>query len=415
MHAAFITTGGVMQNVAYVGLDVHKATISVTVAEDGRDGAVRFIGVIPNTPGDVLKLVRRLAKDDQRLEFCYEAGCCGYGIYRQIVELGHGCTVVAPTLIPRKSGDRIKTDRRDAAKLAVQHRSGDLTAVWVPDEIHEAMRDLVRARFDAVIHLVRARQQLLAFLLRRGRLYTIGKHWTLRHRRWLSHQEFTQPAHQIVFQDYVEAVTTAQERRDQLEKRTTATLPTWSLAPLVNAVRALRGLDLISATTLVAAIGDVSRFDTPQKLMAYLGLVPSEQSSGERVRRGGITKTGNKEARRMLIEAAWNYRFPARVAQDKSEILVRQPKPIRDIAWKAQVRLCGRYRRLVALGKKPHIAITSKNSTWRRSLQMGQGMYPLRLVRLPRYAFVGAGSADEALIGREPSGRAVFRQPQLRR
>ena len=348
-----------MQNIAYVGLDVHKATIAVTLAEDGRDGAVRFIGTIPNTPLDVQKLVKQLAKKERRLEFCYEAGGCGYGIYRQIVELGHGCTVVAPSLIPRKPGDRIKTDRRDAAKLAVQHRSGDLTAVWVPDEVHEAMRDLVRARIDAVMQLMRARQQLLAFLLRHGRVYTSGKNWTLKHRKWLASQSFPQPAHQIVFQDYVEAVTTAQERRDQLEKRILATVANWSLATLVDALRALRGLDFISVVTFVAAIGDLSRFQTARQLMAYLGLVPSEQSSGERIRRGGITKTGNREARRMLVEAAWSYRYPARVAQEKSDIIVRQPKSIRDIAWKAQTRLCQRYRRLSALGKKPTVVVAA--------------------------------------------------------
>jgi transposase len=184
-----------MQSIEYVGLDVHKATIAVSLAKDGRDGDVQFIGTIANTPLDVQKLVRKLAKNEQRLEFCYEAGCCGYGIYRQIVQLGQGCTV-APSLIPRKPGDRIKTDRRDAAKLAVQHRAGDLTAVWVPDELHEAMRDLVRARIDAVMQLMRSRQQLLAFLLRHGRTYTTGKNWTLRHRKWLASQSFLQPAHQ---------------------------------------------------------------------------------------------------------------------------------------------------------------------------------------------------------------------------
>ncbi len=261
----------------------------------------------------------------KKLEFCYEAGCYGYGIYRQIVELGHGCTVVAPSMIPRKPGDRIKTDRRDAAKLAVQHRSGDLTPVSVPDEVHEAMRDLARARLDTVMQLMRGRQELLAFLLRHRRIYATGKHRTFRHRRWLATQVFTQPAHQIVFQDYMEAVTTAQDRRDQLEERITATMTNWSMAPLVDALRALRGLDFISVVTFVAAIGDLSRFETPRQLMAYLGLVPSEQSSGERVCRGGITKTGNREARRMLVEAAWSYRYPARVAQHKSDIIVQQP------------------------------------------------------------------------------------------
>jgi transposase len=348
-----------MGKTLYIGLDVHKATLSVTVAEEGRDGAVRFLGTIPNTPMDVAKLAKRLGKDGYRLEFCYEAGGCGYGIYRQLTALGHGCMVVAPTLIARKPGDRIKTDRRDSERLAMQHRSGDLTAVWVPDEVHEAMRDLVRARIDAMMQLMRARQQLLAFLLRHRRTYETGKNWTLRHRRWLAGQSFEQEAHRIVFQDYVEAEWAAQNRRDQLEARITEMLPNWSMAPLVDALRALRGLDLISVVIFVAAIGDLGRFATPRQLMAYLGLVPSEQSSGERVRRGGITKTGNREARRMLVEAAWSYRYPARVSMGKTDIVVRQPKTIRDIAWKAQVRLCGRYRALNASGKRPTVVVAA--------------------------------------------------------
>jgi transposase len=214
-----------MQKTLYVGLDVHKASISVTTAEEGRDGEVRFIGTIPNTQADLIKLARRLAKEGRRLEFCYEAGGCGYGIYRQLVGLGHGCTVAAPTLIARKPGERIKTDRRDSQKLTLQHRFGDLTAVWVPDPVHEAMRDLVRARMDAVMQLMRARQQCLAFLLRHGRNYGAGKkNWTQRHRRWLSTQTFEQATHRIVFQDYVEAVWSAQDRRDQLEARISAML-----------------------------------------------------------------------------------------------------------------------------------------------------------------------------------------------
>ncbi len=348
-----------MPNTLFVGLDVHKATISVTTAEEGRDGPIRFIGAIPNTPAALAKLAGRLGKDGAGLEFCYEAGGCGYGIYRQLVGLGHGCTVAAPSLIARKPGERIKTDRRDSEKLAVQHRSGDLTAVWVPDEIHEAMRDLVRARIDAVMQLMRCRQQLLAFLLRHGRTYEAGKNWTLRHRRWLAGQAFEQEAHRIVFQDYVEAVWAAQDRRDQLEARIAAMMPSWSMAPLVDALRTLRGLDLISSVTFVAAIGDLGRFATPRHLMAYLGLVPSEQSSGERVRRGSITKTGNREARRMLVEAAWSYRYPARVSMGKTDVVSRAPKPIRDIAWKAQTRLCDRYRKLIAGGKRPTVVVAA--------------------------------------------------------
>jgi transposase len=303
-------------------------------------------------------MAKRLAKHGE-LDFCYEASCCGYNIHRQLTGLGHRCTVVATSLIPVKPGERIKTDRRDSQKLAILHRSGDLTAVWVPDATHEALRDLVRARVDATMHLMRARQQLLAFLLRHGRSYPTGKHWTQRHRGWLAMQTFAEPVHQIVFQDYIEAVWTAQQRRDALVQRITTTMASWSLGPLVEALRGLRGIDLISAATLVATTGDLSRFESPRRLMGYLGLVPSEHSSGASIKRGGITKTGNREARRMLVEAAWSYRYPARVAKEKAEILVRLPKGVRDIAWKAQTRLCVRYRAMIARGKKPTVVIAA--------------------------------------------------------
>jgi len=325
----------------------------VSIAEDGRNGEVRFLGGIPNTPDEIAKLAKRLSRHGT-LDFCYEAGGCGYGIYRQLSQLGYRCMVVAPSMIPRKPGERIKTDRRDSQKLAVLHRSGDLTAVWVPETVHEAMRDLVRARLDASVQFTRARQQLSAFLLRQGRIYTAGKSWTLRHRRWLASQTFEVHAHQVVFQDYVEAVWTAQQRKDGLIDRIKAIVDEWSLGRLVHALRSLRGMDLISAATLVATIGDLTRFESPRLLMGYLGLVPSAHSSGQSVRRGGITKTGNREARRMRVEAAWCYRYPARVAQSKTEVLVHAPKSVRDIAWKAQTRLCGRYRMMVAKGQEAH-------------------------------------------------------------
>jgi transposase len=218
---------------------------------------------------------------------------------------------------------------------------------------------LVRARVDASMHLMRARQQLLAFLLRHGRSYPTGKHWTQRHRCWLAGQTFHEPAHGIVFQDYLETVWTAQERRDALIDRISAMVAQWSLGPLVEALRGLRGIDLVSAATFIASTGDLSRFESPRLLMGYLGLVPSEHSSGGTIRRGGITKTGNREARRMLIEAAWSYQYPARIAKEKAEILVRLPKNIRDIAWKAQTRLCTRYRSMVARGKKPTVVVAA--------------------------------------------------------
>ena len=347
-----------MQTRSFVGLDVHKATIAVSIAEDGRNGEVRFLGAIPNTPDEIAKLAKRLSRHGT-LDFCYEAGGCGYCIYRQLTLLGHNCMVVAPSMIPRKPGERIKTDRRDSQKLAILHRSGDLTAVWVPDVTHEAIRDLVRARLDASAHYMKARQQLVAFLLRQGRTYTDGKNWTQRHRRWLASQTFEIHAHQIVFQDYVEAVWTAQQRKDALIERIEGMVNEWSLGPLVHALRALRGLDTLSAVTFVATIGDLGRFESPRLLMGYLGLVPSEHSSGESVRRGGITKTGNREARRMLVEAAWCYRYPARVAQKKAEVLLHPTKSVREIAWKAQTRLCGRYRMMVAKGKKPTVVVTA--------------------------------------------------------
>ncbi len=370
-----------MQTRSFIGMDVHKATISISIAEDGRNGPVRFLGVIPNAPEEIAKMAKRLSRHGE-LDFCYEAGGCGYGIYRQLTALGHRCMVVATSMIPRKPGERIKTDRRDSQKLAILHRSGDLTPVWVPDAAHEALRDLVRARVDATMHLMRARQQLLAFLLRHGRSYTTGKNWTQRHRSWLAGQSFELPVHRIVFQDYVEAVWAAQERRDTLIDRIEEMVASWSLGPLVEALRGLRGIDMVSAATFIATTGDLSRFDSPRLLMGYLGLVPSEHSSGGNIRRGGITKTGNREARRMLIEAAWSYRYPARVAKEKAEILVRLPKIIRDIAWKAQTRLCARYRALIAKGKKPTVVVAAlarelAGFVWAIGQEMRVGVEPI--------------------------------------
>ena len=344
----------------FIGLDVHKRSIAVATAEGERNGEVQFVGEIANEPAAVDKLLKKLARKGQSLDFCYEAGPCGYGLYRQIISSGHGCTVAAPSKIPTASGDRVKTDRRDALRLAVLHRAGDLTSVWVPDETHEAMRDLVRARTDAMMQLMRARQQLLAFLLRHGRIYEVGRnHWTHRHRQWLAGQNFDEPAHCIVFQDYVEAVWAATDRRDALIVRIKELTPAWSLGPMVEALRCFRGLELVSAATFLAAVGDLTRFETPRQLMSYLGLTPSEYSSGDRVCRGGITKTGNREARRMLVEASWSYKYPARVSQDKTDLLVKQPKAIRDLAWKTQERLCGRFRKLSARGKKSTVVVTA--------------------------------------------------------
>lgn len=347
-----------MDDITFVGLDVHKATVCVAVAESGRGGDVRQIGVFENRPEILGKMVARLAKNGRRLSFCYEAGPCGYGLHRLLIGSGHECVVVAPSLIPIKAGDRVKTDRRDALMLAKLHRAGELTALWVPDGAHEAMRDLIRARATAVRVLGKARQHLQGFLLRHERVYRGVRTWTLAYRRWLTTVRFEHPAQQIVLQDYIHAVEDAETRRDRLTDQIEELLPHWSMAPVVTALQAMRGVALVVAVTVVAEVGDFRRFVHPRQLMAYLGLVPSEHSSGSSVRRGAITKAGNALARRVLIEGAWTYRMSARVSRKIHDRLEQVSQQIRDIAWKAQVRLCARYRRLTAAGK-PKVVVTT--------------------------------------------------------
>lgn len=346
-----------MQDITFVGLDVHKATIAVSVAAAGRDGEVRHLGRVENRPEVVRRLVERLRRSGHELRLCYEAGPCGYGLHRQLTELGCHCVVVAPALIPRRPGDRVKTDRRDATALATLHRAGELTPVWVPDATHEAMRDLVRARATAARALTKARQQLQAFLLRHRRVHA-GRAWTRAHRRWLADLRFDHPAQQIVLQDYVSAVEDAAARVARLMGQIAELVPAWSMATVVDALQAMRGISLLAAVTLVAEVGDFRRFVNPRQLMAYLGLVPSESSSGGRTRRGGITKAGNHHARRVLIEGAWTYRFAARLSRGLHARNAEQPKEVRAIAWQAQLRLCGRYRRLAA-GGKPKVVVTT--------------------------------------------------------
>jgi transposase len=347
-----------VDRISYVGLDVHKDGIVAAIADGGLRGEIREYGRIANTAAALERLVRKLGGDGTTLRFCYEAGPCGYGIQRRLSARGHECVVVAPSLIPKRPGDRVKTDRRDAASLARLHRAGELTAVWVPDTGHEAMRDLVRARLDAVHALRRARQQLSGFLLRHGCHYGRPA-WTKLHRRWLAGLKFEQAVHHLVLEDYLQAVEAAAARRDRLTAQIAAMLPDWTLAPVVAALQTMRGMALVNAATVIAELGDLSRFANPRQLMAYLGLVPSEHSSGASVRRGGITKAGNSAARRLLIEAAWCYRFPARISRDLRLRQEDQPKSIREIAWKGQVRLCTRYRRLARTGKPANVVTTA--------------------------------------------------------
>jgi transposase len=344
---------------AYVAFDTSKTKHAVAIADGGRRGEVRFLGDVASSPARVERLTRKLAERYDKLHFCYEAGPTGYGLYRHLRELGHDCTVVAPSLIPKKPGERIKTNRRDAVTLARLLRAGELTAVWVPDALHEAVRDLVRAREAAAQDLRRKRQQLLSFLLRHGRIFDGRQHWTLAHRRWLAGHSFAHPAQQIVFQDAIEAIDEALARLRRLEQQLVAIVPSWSMAPVVAAYQALRGASFLVAVTIAAEIGDLRRFDTPRQLMAFLGLVPRERSTGDTVRRAGLTLAGNRRARRVLVEAAWSYRHPARVSETLRARLEGLPKPVRDIAWKAQIRLCARYRRLSAAGKKLPVVIAA--------------------------------------------------------
>jgi transposase len=342
----------------FVGMDVHKATVAIAVAEQGRNGEVRFVGDVDSKPSTVIAILRKLEKKHGTIECVYEAGPCGYALYRQLKSVGIACLVIAPSKIPTSPG-HVKNDHRDALSLARLLRAGDITPVWVPEPIHEAMRDLVRARHAASFDLRKARQRLQSYLLLRDRIYGF-KMWGTRHREWLSRQLFEHPAQQIAYQGYLNAMEQAEGRRQQLEEQIALLLPSWSLAPVVNALQALRGVAPVIAVSIVAEVGDFSRFESPRSLMAYLGLVPGEHSSGATIRSRGITKQGNSVLRALLFEAAWGYRFVAKVSV---AMKARRPEGIPqqaiDIAWKAQVRLCARYRKLLANGKKSQVAITA--------------------------------------------------------
>ncbi|MGH8115180.1 MAG: IS110 family transposase, partial [Rhodanobacteraceae bacterium] len=299
----------------------------------------------------------KMADRYETLHVCYEAGPTGYGLYRQVLGLGHECIVVAPSLIPRRPGDRVKTNRRDAQSLARLLRAGELTAVWVPDETHEAVRDLVRTRTMAVEDYRRKRQHVSSFLLRHGRAYESAATWKGRHLRWLDGQNFAHPAQRLAYQEMLNAVRATAERIDRLDAALIEIVPAWTMAPVVSAFQAMRGIQFVTATTMVAETGDLRRFEHPRQLMAFLGLVPSERSTGDTKRQGRITKAGNGSARKALIEAAWTYRHSAGMGVQHQQRQQGLPQPVRDIAWKAQTRLCARYRRLMAKGKRNTVVV----------------------------------------------------------
>jgi transposase len=335
----------------FIGMDVHKDTIAVAYVAQDHGAEVTSIGTIGTRQCDIDQLIRKMQSKAKHLIFVYEAGPCGYWLYRYLRKKDYDCWVVAPSLIPKKAGDRVKTDRRDALQLARLARSGDLTVVYVPQVQDEAIRDLTRAREDAISDLKDAKFRLKAFLLRHDIRYTGRANWGPAHLRWLSEVVCPTPTQQIVFQEYVRAVQEHTERLQRLVQELHEHVQAWRLYPVVEALQALRGVPFTVAVTLRAAMGDLTRFDTPRELMHFLGLTPSEYSSGAQRRQGSITKAGNSHARRVLVEGAWAYRYPAKVSRHLQLRLETQPKIIQDISWKAQVRLCNRYRRLVARGK----------------------------------------------------------------
>jgi len=349
-----------MKRVKFVGLDVHAETIAVAVAEP--DGEVRSLGVIPNREDSVRKLARKLGAVEE-LRFCYEAGPTGYVLYWQLARMGAKCEVVAPTLVPVKSGDRVKTDRRDALKLARNYRAGELTAVWVPDAAHEALRDVVRAREAAKKDQLRARHRLSKFLLRHGRRPPMGvKPWTMKYLEWVKREvHFEQLAQEATLLDYLNEVEHAAARiarlDDAIEEAVKVAPP--KMRAVIEALQALRGVAHVAAVTVVAELGELSRFGRATQLMGYGGIVASENSSGERTRRGNITKAGNAHLRRVVVEAAWAYRHRPAVGATLRKRQEQVSEEVKEIAWKAQQRLHGRYRKLLAKGKNKGVVVTA--------------------------------------------------------
>jgi len=346
-----------MASVVDVGLDVHKDSIVMGVAREGREPA-EIWKTIPYDGTRLRKDLKSLVKNGERLRVCYEAGPTGFGLCRQLREAGIDCIVVAPSLVPSKPGDRVKTDHRDARKLAHFLRSGDLTEVYVLEEAVEAIRDLERARYGAKCAERVARHQLSKFLLRQDRRWE-GTTWTQKHRDWIRSQRFAYPAQQRVLEDYLKAVEDLAERVERLTRQVEELAEETALAPLVKALQAFRGISVVSAVTIAAEVGDLRRFATPGQFMAYIGLVPSEDSTGKRRRQGAITRCGNAHLRRILVEAAWHYRHLPLMSKELRRRNQGLAEGVRRIAWEAQKRLNKRLYHLIHAGKSTPKAITA--------------------------------------------------------
>jgi transposase len=336
----------------WVGLDVHAATISIATVAAGT--AEPRVWEIPNDPKEIRRTFKRLGQGTE-LHCCYEAGVCGFEVRRLLEAMGIQCEVVAPALVPRRPGDRVKTDRRDALKLARLHRAGELCAIAVPTPEQEAVRDVVRAREDVRRDLTAARHRIATFLLRHGRIYS-ETNWTKRHWAWVRGQVFERDAERITFEHYLALVTYLETRRASLDREIELVAETDAYRAQVEKLCTLRGFSVLGSMVLLSEVVDFRRFQTPRELMAYVGLVPSERSSGAKEKRGGITKAGNAHVRRILVEAAWAYRHRPALSKRAKRILTAQPAAVATVAVKAQQRLHRRYMRLVGRGKKSQLA-----------------------------------------------------------
>jgi len=348
-------------NILFIGLDTHKSFTEVAYIEDERGVKPIHLGRILSNKAAFKKLVRQFQSKypQATLHFVYEAGPCGYWIYRLLTSLNQCCYVIAPSLIPKKPGEHIKTDKRDALKLAKLLKSEDLTPIYVPEPEDEAVRDLSRARETTMKDLKDAKYQLKALLLRNNINTAVKDNWSLQHLRWLAELVLPHPCQQIVLQEAVSTITERMKRLKRLDNELAHSVKNWRYYPVVKALQAMRGIRLLIATGVIAELGDLTRFDHPRKLMSYLGLVPSEHSSGGKRRLGAITKCGNSRARRLLVEGAHTYKYNANISK---EMQLRQeglPKQIIDIAWQAQLRLCRRYQRLMHRGKHRNVVVTA--------------------------------------------------------
>lgn len=347
--------------ITFIGLDTHKEFSEVVTIGDQRDLDHESLGRIPSTRQAFTKLARRLQSKypESTLHFVYEAGPCGFWIYRLLTSLGHVCYVVAPSLIPKKPGERIKTDKRDAIKLARLMRANELSPIYVPEADDEAVRDLSRAREAACHDRKRAKHQIKSFLLRNFILYKGSANWGPKHRRWLAEIMLPHPAQQIVLQEMIHTLNERTQRLNNLDNELVHIGSQWRFYPVVKAIQAMRGVSLIVAMGLICELGDLTRFDHPSKLMAYIGLVPSEHTSSDKRRLGSITKMGNTRARRLLVEGAHSYRHQPKVSVEMEKRQEGLPQEVKDIAWQAQLRLCRRYQRLMYRGKHRNIVVVA--------------------------------------------------------